>query len=550
MNERRIKLVLVSLLAGLAPGCYGEIGPIKEIAECETRPLPVQPLRRLSSTQYRNVLVDLLGADLAVPLQAGTLFPPTTIKNGFTNDADQNTVNNRQSNAIEDEAERIAMVAIANPSPWLRTLMPCDVSATPITEAQIDGCIDDFIASFGKKAYRRPITDTEAAVAKQVFTAVRGTQPAVEAWASVLQYFLQAPALLYRVERGGDAAAARPGLVTLTPYEMASRLSFLFLDSGPDDELYRAAESGELSTRDQITDQARRLMGSSRFNEVLASFHADWLHLHEAGPKDATLYPGYTAAVQASLAREPGELVRYVLEQGDGSLRSLLDTPEIPVDVTLAAYYGVSAPTAAWSAVAQPGRRGILTLGSVQAALSNTLQSSPIHRGNFFRSSVLCEPQLVLPANVDISTPLQATSQLPTARERLAPLTVNSQCSGCHRQINPIGLAFETYDAGGRVRTHENGALIDASGEINLGTGPLPFTGPQELATILSSSEKVEQCYSLQWFRAATGRPETPEDACSIATLQTLVADSGGDLRELLIALTRTDAFLYRRSGE
>ncbi len=539
-------------IASLA-GCWGKIGDasIAELPGCEERTLPVQPLRRLSSTQYHNVISDLFGPALAGPLRAGSLFPPTVVTAGFSADADQNTVNTRQSNAIEDEAERIAQTIIASPEPWLRALVPCTLGS-PIADAEIDACIDQFVTTFGSRAYRRPIDAAEAALARRVFTEVRATQTATQAWASVVQFFVQAPALLYRVERGTQTAPpGKPALVTLTPHELASRLSFLLTDSGPDEELRRAADAGELASAEQVEAQARRLMSSPRFYEVLAAFHNDWMHLHEAGIKDPTVVPGYSAQVMASMNREAGELVRHVVDEGDGSLRSLLLAAEFPVDSVLAAYYGVPAPASGqWHRVPMPGRLGILQLGGVQAALSGATTSSPIHRGNFFRSAVLCEPQLVFPANVDISTPLEATAHLPTARERLAPLLSNSQCSGCHRQMNPLGLAFENFDAGGRWRDQENGTTIDASGEFDLGAGRVSFTGPADLAARLADSRKVQDCYALQWYRAGNGRTEVAEDTCSVTTLRELVAETGGDLRELLVALTQTDAFLYRRSGE
>ncbi len=543
---------LAITIAGLA-GCWGSIGDASSSGPpgCEERTLPEQPLRRLSSTQYHNVISDLFGPTLAGPLRAGSLFPPTEVTAGFTADADQNTVNTRQSNAIEDEAERIAQIIIAQPEPWLRALLPCTLG-TPITDAQIDGCLDPFVTAFGSRAYRRPITAAEAALARQVFTEIRATQTATQAWASVIQFFVQAPALLYRVERGtGTAPPGRPALVTLTPHELASRLSFLLTDAGPDAELRRAADAGELASADQLEAQARRLMTSPRFYEVLAAFHNDWLHLHEAGTKDPAVVPGYTPAVMASMNREAGELVRHVIDEGDGSLRSLLLASEFPVDSVLAAYYGVPAPASgSWHRVPMPGRLGILQLGGAQAALAGANASSPIHRGNFFRSAVLCEPQLVFPANVDTSGPLEATSHLPTARERLAPLLSNGQCAGCHRQMNPLGLAFENFDPGGRWRDQENGATIDASGEFDLGAGKVAFTGPADLAARLAASRKVQDCYALQWYRAGNGRTEVAEDACSVATLRELVEDTGGDLRELLVALIQTDAFLYRRSAE
>ncbi len=522
-------------------------------AACATHAVPTQPLRRLSSTQFRNTLVDLFGAPLAASTQAGSLFPATVITHGFSGDSEANSVNTSQSNAIEDEAERIASRVIAAPDPWLRALLPCPMPTT-IADAQIDGCIDAFVAGFGLRAFRRPVTDSETKIARGVYDAIRPSQGAAKAFASVLQFFVESPPLLYRVERGSGPVADRPGLVALTGYELASRLSFLFADSGPDAELLDAASKGALASPDQIEAHARRLMSLPRFQDALAAFHRDWLHLYENAAKDPARYPTYTPAVQASLAEEPAHLLKYVLEQGDGSLKSLLGASEMPVNATLADYYGVSAPGATadhWVPVAVPNRRGLLTLASVQTALARSITTTPIHRGNFLRTSVLCEPALMLPAKVDTATPLAGAAGAATARGRLDPLMTRPDCMGCHKQFNPIGLGLENYDGVGLWRDKENGETIDASGEVDLGAAtPLGFKGPGELVTLMSSSDKVQQCYALQWFRSSVGRSETPEDQCSIAAVQSTVVKSKGDLRELLVALTRTDAFLYRKAAE
>jgi hypothetical protein len=521
-------------------------------AACAQRTLPTQPLRRLSDEQYRNVIGDLFGAPLATPLLAGSMFPPTVIKGGFASDANANVVNTDQSNAIEDNAERIASTILAAPDKYLRALLPCALPAT-YTDAQVDACVGAFIAKFGQRAYRRPLTGHETGLARRVYDLVRPSQGAIAAWVSVVQYFVQAPALLYRVERGAGASPDVPGLVRLTDHEMATRLSFLFLNGAPDAALLDAAAAGALSTSAQVSAQARRLMQDPRFVDAMGAFHRDWLHVFElaATTKDPAAFPDFTPAVEASLLRENTELGRAVFADPAASLRSLLVAAEVPVNATLAAYYGAAAPgatAAAWVKAAVPHRSGLLTSGAVMAALSKANRSNPIHRGAFVRTTVMCDTLPGLPANVDTAGPLQDTAGLPTARQRLAPLTTRADCKGCHLQINPSGFALENYDGAGKWRDQEGGAAIDASGSLDVGNGPVSFSTSAELLSLLAGSDKVRDCYALQWLRAALGRLEAPEDACSIATLKSAVVKTRGDLRELLVALTQTDAFLYRRA--
>jgi len=534
------------------PGAPGQpITPATEAA-CKARLVPAQPLRRLSWEQYQNTLRDLFGAELAAPFVAGSPFPATAIKSGFAADAEANVVNSAHSNAIEDNADRIAAIIVMAPERYLRALLPCPLGTT-ITDAVIDGCTDAFITGFGQRAYRRPLTSREVAVIRRIYDQLRPAQGATRAWAALVQFFVEAPALLYRVERGAGPAPGLPGLVKLTDHEMATRLSYLFLGSLPDAPLFAAAAAGRLSTRAQIAEQTDRLLDSPRVAEALGTFHRDWLHLHElqAG-KDPAVFPGYTPALQSSFAQEAQELARWRLAAGDLTIESLLGGATLVVDAPLAAHYGVTAPGATdtrWVPVTVPNRRGLLTQASFMAALAHPDRTSPIHRGAFFQQAVLCQPVPALPANVDTATPLEAAASRPTARERLAPLLTRGDCAGCHARINPTGLALENYDALGTWRDRENGALIDASGSIDLGEGPKPFDGPAALVHLLAASGQARDCYALQWFRAALGRLELPEDACSLAYLKQEVARSGGDLRALLRALTETDAFLYRAAG-
>ena len=560
-NLLRLRVVA---LAVLALGCSARIelpvanGPIDPFVNqnappddpvalaCQQRAVPVQPLRRLSRDQYLNTLTELFGPTLGAQLNAGSTFPATVITAGFANDAEANIVNTQQSNDIEDNAERLAGVILAAPDGYLRGLMPCTLPAT-ITDASVDGCIDQFIATFGANAYRRPITAEETAIVRGLYDAVRSTQSATNAWASVVQFFVQSPALLYRVERGAAPSETHPDLLTLTDHEMATRLSYLFLDGMPDATLRAAAAAGELRTKEQVEAQARRLLQSPAFLTVLTAFHRDWLHLYEAAAgKDPNLFPFYTPAVQASLAREPEEILRYVLTSQNGSISALLGSDTLPADPVLGGYYGFPGG-AGWRPITTPNRRGLLTRASVMGALAKPTQTSPIHRGNFFRTSVLCEPTLNLPPNVDTTSPLAAAAGSATARERLAPLVQRADCSACHAKINPIGLSLENFDAAGQWRETENGAAIDASGSVDFGRGAESYAGPAELIGKLAASDKVLDCYSTQWFRAGLGRFEAAEDQCSVVTLKDLVKKSGGDLRELLVSLTQTDAFLYRR---
>lgn len=507
--------------------------------------LPLQPLRRLSSTEYHNTLLDLFGEELGSRVVGESRFPATQVVSGFTSDAEANIVNTAESNAIEDNAEHIASLVDADPAAFLHALLPCSIGDA-LPDARIDDCIDQFIEQFGRRAFRRPPSETEVALARRVYDEARALGDAPFAFAALLQYFVQSPALLYRVERGVTEQGS--ALLRLDGYERATRLSYLLTGSMPDDELLAAAEADELATKEQVLAQAERLLEAPRFLDTAVAFHRDWLELHGFEYKEPAEFPDFDAT-RGSLEQATDRYVRYVLEEGAGTVEALLGGTILPVNATLGAYYGVDAPGTTdeeWRFVEVPNRRGLVTDAALMATLANSTATRPIHRGGFVQTQFLCRALPALPADVDTQGPLVDTSMLPTARERLSPLTERGDCSTCHSIINPVGLAFENYDAAGAWRDEENGSAIDAAGSLVLDGETVSFTGPLDLADAIATSDEARDCYALFWYRAAFGRPEFAEDECSLAALESATETSGGDVRQLLLALVQTDAFLMR----
>jgi hypothetical protein len=190
-------------------------------------------------------------------------------------------------------------------------------------------------------------------------------------------------------------------------------------------------------------------------------------------------------------------------------------------------------------------RRGLLEQPGLLALLAKPNQSDPIHRGVFVRERLLCQDLPPPPDDVEIRPPDPSPGA--STRERFAEHTADERCAGCHQLIDPIGFGFEAYDAIGRFRTTDEGVPVDDSGEI-VGTTDAdgPFEGVRELSSLLAESDQVNECVATQLFRSMVGRRETPLDECSIDHLFERAASEGWSIPEILVALTTTDAFLYR----
>jgi len=179
------------------------------------------------------------------------------------------------------------------------------------------------------------------------------------------------------------------------------------------------------------------------------------------------------------------------------------------------------------------------------AVHSKPNQSSPVHRGRFVREQLLCTTPQPPPANLEIRPP--ALDPRKTTRQRFSEHTTDAFCAICHKMLDPIGFGFEHYDGIGRWRDTESGLPVDAHGALTGTDVDGDFDGVPALAQRLARSSDVSACYATQWFRFGYGRGETTDDACTLAQLSGALTAAKGDVRELIVALTQTEGFRFRR---
>jgi len=525
-----------------SPGSGGGAGSDAVLASCPTSVITPTPLRRLTRFEYANTVKNLLGVD---PSPANDL-PADEETDGFDNNAGVLTVSSLHAEKYVLVSEALAKAAVAN----VASLTGCDT-----TSKGEDACAADFAKRFGRRAFRRPTTSADEQMLMAAYGSGKDGGSYAEGIEVMIRAALQSPHFLYRLELT-TPADANAKLVPLSPYELATRLSFLIWAAGPDDALLDAAGRGDLATKAGAAAQARAMLADPRARVAISNFFNEWIGTSrlDITSKSSAQFPMFSDAVRDGMKQETSALVQYVLWTGDHRLATLLTTPLAFVTPALAAVYGVSAPKATATApqmVTLPDsqqRAGILTQASFLAVQAHPDQTSPVLRGKFVRGKLLCQPPPPPPADVNISVP--DVSSAKTARDRFsAHLTAGASCNGCHQLMDPIGLAFEKFDSIGSYRETENGVAIDVSGQVIAPTDAGlsgAFTGVRELATKLAASEEVSDCMSTQWFRYASGRTEEVPDGCSLTTMQDALAASGGDLVEMFVAMTQTDAFWYR----
>lgn len=522
---------------GLAlPACTGTIGGGDEDtshasqASCDAGP---SPLRRLTRREYDQTIFDLLGDDSA----PASTFTPEAIQFGFDNGAAGATLSPVVIEQYETASVDLATNAIAD----LPKLLECD----PEVEGE-DACVAAFVPRFGLHAFRRPLAADEEQRFLDFYASSKASRDFPTAVRMLVSAFLQSPDFLYRVELGtADPSAAET--VPLTPYEVASRLSYLLWGSMPDDALLDAAASGMLSTKEQIAEQARRMLDDDRGARVITNFFGQWVGARNLADLDRG--DDFTPQI-ADLQRQELELfVDDVVRNGDGTLGSLLTSPTSFMNDELAEFYGLPKPGSSEMRRVEldPERYpGILTRGATMALLAHSGQPSIVLRGKFVLEQLLCETIPPPPDNVDTSLP--DVDPNATARQQLEQKTAGQPCDSCHSVLNPPGFAFDHFDELGRWRKDEHGLPIDTSSGLSGTDVDGNLTGQADMAASLSRSGEVRDCMVLNWFRYTFGRDRTDADQCTVDDLDAGFAASGGNLHDLLIAVTQSDAFLYKSS--
>jgi hypothetical protein len=539
---RRLAIVVALVLPS---GCEGFI---TDAGETERNPDPPPPrvtegwvphadpgLRLLTRFEYDNTVRDLLGVDLEL---AAERFP-ADVSNavGFDNGHAWSVSELHVERHLE-VAEAVAGRAVAER--W-DALLPCGREGA-------DGCMDALLESLLPRAFRRPVSEEEHAVfsAMAAETADLGFETSVEL---VLTAILASPQFLYQLE----PADGDPGdVVALDGPERASRLSYFLWGSMPDEALFDAALAGELDDPSAVEAHARRMLDDPRAAQAVDMFHRRWLSLDllEQMEKDEALYPELDSARAGELS---ASMRAFLADAFDGGLAVLTTSNSTWLTPELAAIYGVDASDAPAGELTRyeldaSRRAGLLTQPALLSMLAHADQHSPILRGVFLREQILCAELPDPPPGIAVAPPPPDPNA--TTRERFTRLTSDPTCSACHGLINPAGFLFEHYDALGRFRADENDRAIDASGEL-VGIDDPALTGPiddaVDLGERLAGSVRFERCLSRQWVRWALRGPDAPGDEVLVDQAVASLDASGGDFRELLLALATSDAMRFRR---
>lgn len=550
---------------------------------CDPSAVPATtPMRKLTGTQYRNTLADLLKLSLKddalvsavmsdatvtaaiseVPKDVAATVP--TDKYGTFRQLDQDVLPTH----IESGFKVAVAVGAAIATVPARLGAIAGACATDANAGNDAPCMGDFVTRFGERALRRPLDAAEATFYKGVF----GTG-GPKGWGDLIGAFLTAPQFLYVVEHGTDGVSGKTDVYKLSDFELASRLSYHFWQTMPDDALFAAAKSGTLSQPAVYQMHVERLAMDSRARATMDEFFYDYFKLFPSAIRDLTklnikandaTYKAFagadlpTAELGRNMANELVDMARYFTWEKGGKFVDLLTNEHSFAKTSdLAKIYGL----APWNGSGEPpkfpaGQRpGFLT----RAAFLSTgiLMSRPIIKGVTIREHVLCDHVPAPPNNAAVNSNLDTSNQ--TTRQAVEAITeqTGTACASCHKLlINPLGFPTESFDSLGRHRTVEK--IFDATGkmlrEIPVDTRSQPqvvagdktaVDGAAGMVDLVVKSGKAQACFARNYFRFSFARMESEAaDGCSLERLRDRTQN--GSLADVLREAALLPAFTTR----
>lgn len=535
--------------------------------------LSVDPLLKLSTVQYENTIVDLLQkygmdsieGDVTTAMNS---IPEDSLGDGFRSLDDRIALEHVQG------FFNVGIVigdALASDPALLSSIAPACGGSGELT----NDCWNDFSSGFLRDVYRRPLSTADEAMFDALKSDAADEAAAIRAATIVA---LSSPRFLYHLEIDGDELGEQDNLLNIDAYEVASRLSYTFWQTMPDQELFDAAADGSLLETTGYEEQLRRVWEDERTEATISQFWTEWLKLEKftgfetARPAFQALAAGTNLGVDghdyyADMVDEIHDLTALYTFEEPGSLAELLRTNRsVTQSEDLAALYGV--PT--WDGSSEyptfpdGERAGLLQRAAL--LVSNLEQTNPFHRGALIRRAILCDalpqpdPNDLPPGALD-PPPFDSSK---TTRERFQQkVEGNTLCEGCHNGFSEIGYVMESFDALGRFRTTElvfdeqSGELldeldIDTTGDVRIASiNEDPVSDAAELNERIAASGKVENCMAESYFQYVVRRmaQNNSYDQCVIEDLSSVLKEEDGGLAAAFQRMARVSTFFTKKVG-
>ncbi len=444
--------------------------------------------------------------------------------------------------------------------PTHRRLLACKPDAPKAEKTR------EVLARFAARAYRRPATSEEV---DRLVKLAESAEARGEKWEAAMQLAMQAvlvsPKFLFRIELDDrpDSAAAHP----IDEYQLASRLSYFLWSSMPDPELFDLAAKQQLTAN--LDAQVRRMLKDPKSHALVDNFAMQWLQLRRLRTfaPDRKLFPNFNEQLRAAMLRET-ELFFQEIVREDRSILDLIDGDFTYLNEPLARHYGIADTNGngMYQKPARPGgkpirgpefvrvslqpgdRGGLLTQASVLTVTSNPTRTSPVKRGRWVLEQLLGTPPPPPPPNVPELVEGEKAALTGSLRQRMEQHRANPSCANCHARMDPLGFAFENFNAIGAYRKKDGDFDIDPSGVLPDGQA---FKGPGELKTILKNKKDLfTRNLAEKMLTYGLGRGIEFYDRPTIDQISAALAKNEYRFSTLVIEIARSDPFRLRRGKE
>ncbi len=532
-----------TLVTGTVAGCSAGLfkkrshdsSPSKETGEIDAEPDPEEiypepPIdsstpRRLTPEEYANAVLDVLKVDVGDLLSS---FPLEASTSGFRN----------QSDAFQISLAHVQWFANSARAVGERTIVLDCKDTGPV-------CGAAFVSRVGRMLFRRPLTDDEAKAFRDLGAATSEEFQNYESGArTILEAMLQSPQFLYRIETMDEGENVRP----LDGYEMASRLAFFVWHSVPDGKLLEAAAAKSLDTPEGIAAEVDRMLADTRARRGFRSFVSEWLQLNRLATVDRepAQFPGFSKDLLKEMNDETLALFEDAAFGESSDLLSVFKAGHTFATPGVAALYGLESRgdgVLRYDFAADSPRTGFLSLSAFLTLSSATVNSDPVARGHLVSDRFLCVKTPQAPAG--IALPGETAEAPKTKRQRYEIHRDNPSCTGCHKNMDPIGFAFEAFDTLGRFRAlDESQTAVDASGEFPEKGVKVTFSDAKDLGQKLADSGGVKACISRRVLEYAVGF-RVKKDSVELTGVTQAFVDAKGKYQDLVKAVAVSGLFRY-----
>ncbi len=502
------------------------------------------PPRRLSHTEYRNTMRDLLGYDP----KANSFFkalPADAAAEGFDNNAFAMAITASSADSYMKIAEAgiEALFASKSGAQYLSTV-DCNIDS--------DACLRQVVQNFLDRAFRRPATTEEVNNHLVLFGEINAEfNDRENSLKLLMQGILVSPNFLYRIEsdvKAGDHLQVRE----LNDFELASRISYFLWSTMPDQQLFSLAKAGQLKDSTVVRQEIKRMLKDPRSNSLRDSFAHQWLQLNKIDNVSLNTdnYPEFDDSLKTSMAQESLRLFDHIIKE-DLSFEELISADYTFLNSKLSDHYGIASSSNGVNdfvkvSLASTPRRGILNHASFLSINSKNEGSSPVKRGAWILDRVLCGDLSEPPAVPPLPPANNNDGKILTVKERLNAHRINASCISCHAHIDPLGLALEAFGPGGEIREiDENGLTVDPTSVLPSGESVADHL---DIIELIKQKDDYGRCITKKLMTYATGRKMESFDKCSIEAAAAANRQSNYRVSDIVFSILQTEAMRKRRS--